>query len=226
VVVVHGGSWSGGDSHQLPDLNTYLAKAGYNVASINYRLAPKYKYPAPIEDVHAAREFMLQSYPEIDSGRVGMLGWSHGGLIALLTVMKHPRAYRVCYAGVPVSDLETRLKTHGKDYEQLFAAPYHLGKTFSEAPEEYHRRSPARNAKKLETPLLVDANTNDEDVKIVEVEKLLQELKTEKKAFQYRIYTNAPGGHYFNRLDTPAARASREEIWKFLAGYLHPPKSR
>ena len=228
---IHGNVATDEELHTVRD----LLQQGYALIAPDYRGSSGYggdywrqiDYGGlEIEDVHAAREFMLQSYPEIDSGRVGMLGWSHGGLIALLTVMKHPRAYRVCYAGVPVSDLETRLKTHGKDYEQLFAAPYHLGKTFSEAPEEYHRRSPARNAKKLETPLLVDANTNDEDVKIVEVEKLLQELKTEKKAFQYRIYTNAPGGHYFNRLDTPAARASREEIWKFLAGYLHPPKPR
>jgi hypothetical protein len=36
------------------------------------------------------------------------------------------------------------------------------------------------------------------------------------------VYDNAPGGHYFNRIDTRAARDSRREIYQFLAGYLKP----
>ena len=53
VIVVHGGSWAGGDSRQLPELNTYLAAKGYNVAAINYRMAPKWQTPAPVEDIEA-----------------------------------------------------------------------------------------------------------------------------------------------------------------------------
>jgi len=175
-----------------------------------------------IEDVHAARKFMLERHREIDSKRVGMVGWSHGGLIALLTVFAHPEEYQACYAGVPVSDLEQRIKIKGKGYEELFSAPYHIGKTLAEAPEEYRRRSPARNADKLRTPLFVQANTNDEDVNILEVQKLIDALQAAGKDFKYHIYTNAPGGHLFNRLDTNLARESREEIWKFLSRYLRP----
>ncbi|MDB5147468.1 MAG: alpha/beta hydrolase, partial [Mucilaginibacter sp.] len=40
VIVVHGGAWNKGDDKQLPELNSYLALRGYNVAAINYRLAP------------------------------------------------------------------------------------------------------------------------------------------------------------------------------------------
>ena len=47
VIMVHGGSWAGGDSKQLPELNSYLSARGYNVAAINYRLAPKWQTPAP-----------------------------------------------------------------------------------------------------------------------------------------------------------------------------------
>jgi dipeptidyl aminopeptidase/acylaminoacyl peptidase len=175
-----------------------------------------------IEDVHAARKFMLERYREIDPKRVGMVGWSHGGLIALLTVFTHPEAYQACYAGVPVSDLEERIKIKGKGYEELFSAPYHIGKTVAEAPEEYRRRSPARNADKLRTPLFVQANTNDEDVNIREIQKLIDALQSAGKDFKYHIYTNAPGGHLFNRLDTNLARDSREEIWRFLSRYLRP----
>ncbi|MBV8820282.1 MAG: hypothetical protein JO022_18115, partial [Acidobacteriaceae bacterium] len=47
-------------------------------------------------------------------------------------------------------------------------------------------------------------------------------LKAEGKKFEYKIYENAPGGHYFNRTDTKLAKDSRREIYRFLAGYLHP----
>jgi dipeptidyl aminopeptidase/acylaminoacyl peptidase len=72
----------------------------------------------------------------------------------------------------------------------------------------------------LQTPLLIQANTNDEDVKLQEVQRLITALRAAGKDFQYHLYTNAPGGHLFNRLDTQTAKESREEIWKFLAKHL------
>jgi len=123
-----------------------------------------------VEDVHAGRQWMLQHHHEIDPNRVGISGWSHGGLIALLSAFAHPEDYQACYAGVPVSDLEERIRIRGKGYEELFSAPYHLGKTLLEAPEEYRRRSPAWNAEKLRIPLLIHTNTNDDDVTARDVE--------------------------------------------------------
>ena len=226
---IHGNVASDEDAHIVRE----LIEQGYAVVAPDYRGSSGYggefwhqiDYGGlEIEDVHAAREFMLQRYPEIDPHRVGIIGWSHGGLISLLTVFAHPDDYQACYAGVPVSDLETRINLKGKGYEQMFAAPYHLGKTLAEAPDEYHRRSPAWNAEKLRTPLLLHANSNDEDVNVEEVKHLIHALEAAGKEFSYRIYTNAPGGHFFNRLDTPLALESRREIWGFLARYLHPPK--
>ena len=72
---------------------------------------------------------------------------------------------------------------------------------------------------------MIHTTTNDEDVKFSEVTKLIDALKAEHKEFQYRIYTNAPGGHLFNRLDTQVAEESRREIWRFLSKYLKPPLS-
>ncbi|MCX6633562.1 MAG: prolyl oligopeptidase family serine peptidase, partial [Acidobacteria bacterium] len=82
------------------------------------------------------------------------------------------------------------------------------------------RRSPISHVKKLATPLLIHTNTNDEDVNVLEVERLIAALKAEGKQFEYKIYQDAPGGHAFNRLDTKLARESRQEIYAFLARYL------
>jgi dipeptidyl aminopeptidase/acylaminoacyl peptidase len=206
-----------------------LVGQGYAVIAPDYRGSSGYGLDfwrqidyggLEIDDVEAARAWMIQNHREVDSRRVGIIGWSHGGLIALMTVLFHPNEYRVCYAGVPVADLEERIRIRGPDYEQLFSAPYHIGKTTDEAPEEYRRRSPAWNAARLQTPLLIQANTNDEDVKLQEVQRLITALRAAGKDFQYHLYTNAPGGHLFNRLDTQTAKESREEIWKFLAKHL------
>jgi dipeptidyl aminopeptidase/acylaminoacyl peptidase len=226
---IHGNVASDEDANVVCE----LVEQGYAVIAPDYRGSSGYgpDYWKLIdyggletEDVQAARDWMLGQHREIDPRRVGIVGWSHGGSIALLTVFRHPDDYRVCYAGVPVSDLAERIKMKGKGYEELFSAPYHLGKTVAEAPEEYERRSPAANARKLRTPLLIHANTNDEDVNVREVELLIHALQREKKQFSYRIYTNAPGGHLFNRLDTPDAQSSRREIWAFIAKYLKPAK--
>jgi dipeptidyl aminopeptidase/acylaminoacyl peptidase len=208
-----------------------LMQQGYAVIAPDYRGSSGYGTEfwhkidyggLEVEDVHAARQFMLDRHADIDPRRVGIVGWSHGGMIALLTVFAHPGDYGVCYAGVPVSDLEERIRIRGKGYEELFSAPYHIGKTMAEAPEEYRRRSPAANPDKLHTPLLIQANTNDDDVTAREIEHLVQALQAAGKDFKYHLYTNAPGGHLFNRLDTPLAIESRGEIWRFLAQYLQP----
>jgi acetyl esterase/lipase len=92
VVVIHGGSWSGGDAQQLPELNSVLALEGYNVATINYRLAPRYQNPAPVEDVAAALAY-LRTHADslhIDTDAFVLLGRSAGAQIALLAAYTLP----------------------------------------------------------------------------------------------------------------------------------------
>ncbi|MBI3881062.1 MAG: S9 family peptidase [Verrucomicrobia bacterium] len=226
---IHGNTASDEEVHVVRE----LVQQGYAVIAPDYRGSSGYggdywrliDYGGlEVEDVHAARAWMLENHRELDARRVGIIGWSHGGMIAFLTVCAHPEDYAACYAGVPVSDLAERIRIRGKDYEQMFAAPYHLGKTLAEAPEEYRRRSPVGNVEKLRTPLLIHGNTNDEDVNVREVERLIAALTAAGKTFEQRIYTNAPGGHSFNRIDTATAQESRREVWKFLEKHLAPAK--
>ena len=130
-----------------------------------------------IEDVDASRQFMLDNYEMIDKTRVGIIGWSHGGLIALHNIFEHPENYSVAYAGVPVSDLIARMGYKTQSYRDLYSADYHIGKTAYADVDEYRRRSPAWQAHKLKTPLLIHTNTNDADVNVLEVEHLIKSLK-------------------------------------------------
>jgi dipeptidyl aminopeptidase/acylaminoacyl peptidase len=232
LVLVHGGVH--GDIKPDHDLHVIreLVEQGYAVLAPDYRGSTGYgrDYWELIDygglendDVLAGRKWMLETHPNLDPERVGILGWSHGGMITLMNIFDHPQEYKVAYAGVPVSDLIARMGYKDQGYRELFSAPYHLGKTAAENVAEYRRRSPAWNAEKLQTPLLIHTTTNDEDVNALEVEHLIKSLKAAGKSFEHKIYTNAPGGHAFNRLDTRLAQESRAEVYRFLAQYLHPP---
>jgi len=176
-----------------------------------------------IDDVDASRQYMTDNYSIVDRNRVGIVGWSHGGLIALMDIFKYPDHYAAAFAGVPVSDLVARMGYKDDEYRSLYSAGYHIGKTAEEDVNEYRRRSPAWNAEKLKTPLLIHTNTNDEDVNVLEVEHLIAELKAAGKQFEYEIFNDIPGGHSFDRMDTRQAREIRYKIYLFLNKYLNPP---
>ncbi|MDH5381715.1 MAG: prolyl oligopeptidase family serine peptidase, partial [Cyclobacteriaceae bacterium] len=148
--------------------------------------------------------------------------WSHGGLITLFNIFDHPKDYKVAYAGVPVSDLIARMGYKTQGYRDLYSADFHIGKTAYQDVEEYKKRSPAWNAEKLQTPLLIHTNTNDQDVNVLEVEHLIKSLKAANKKFEYEIYEDIPGGHTFDRIDTREAQDIRVKIYKYLASYLRP----
>jgi acetyl esterase/lipase len=84
VIVIHGGGWDDGDRGQLASFNYRLARDGFAVADISYRLAPAAKWPAQREDVAAAVAFVKAHAKEwgIDRSRLVILGRSAGGQIA------------------------------------------------------------------------------------------------------------------------------------------------
>jgi dipeptidyl aminopeptidase/acylaminoacyl peptidase len=232
IVLVHGGVHGNFDSTNIHILRELLNQ-GYAVLAPEYRGSKGYGKDfwqlidyggLEVEDVNAARQWMLENRDDIDPERVGIMGWSHGGLITLMNLFAHPTDYQVGYAAVPVSDLVARMGYKDQSYRELFSASYHIGKTAEEDVNEYRRRSPAWNAEKLQTPLLVHTTTNDEDVNVLEVEHLIKALKAADKKFEHKVYKDAPGGHQFNRIDTKLAKESRAEVYRFLAKYLKPPE--
>ena len=91
VILVHGGGWSGGDKTQGVDpLFIPLTRAKIAWFSINYRLAPKHHYPAPVEDVEAAIRWVKAHAAEfkVDPNRLALLGESAGGHLVAQTAVR------------------------------------------------------------------------------------------------------------------------------------------
>jgi acetyl esterase/lipase len=86
IVLIHGGAWRHGSADNDAELNRYLAGQGYTVIAITYRLAPRYRFPAQIEDVRSAFTFIRQHAAElgVDLERVAVMGRSAGAHLAML----------------------------------------------------------------------------------------------------------------------------------------------
>jgi dipeptidyl aminopeptidase/acylaminoacyl peptidase len=232
LLLPHGGVHADFTTYHVHILRELLAQ-GYVIVAPEYRGSTGYGQAfdhlidyggREVDDCHAAVQWALENFDFVDPRRVGLLGWSHGGLIVLLEAFQHPQDYRCCFAGMPVSDLVERMAYSDDEYRHEFSAPWHLGRTVAEDLPEYQRRSPAWHVGELKIPLRIHTNTNDEDVHYVEVQHLIAALKAAGKDFECEVFQDAPGGHSADRMDTMFARAKRLEIYRFLARYLDPPR--
>lgn len=228
VVLPHGGVHGDFGTYHVHIVRE-LVQQGYVVIAPEYRGSTGYgkgyrdaiDYGGlEIEDVVAGRDWAVEMLP-VDPKRCALVGWSHGGLIALMAAFDHPDKFAVAFAGVPVSDLLTRVGYAGEEYrDDAVVRTMFAGKTPNEDVDLVRRRSPVWNVQKLRIPLLVHSTTNDRDVNVVEVETLVNALKAAGKKFEVKIWKDAPGGHGFERIDTAVAHEARKEVYDFLAKHL------
>jgi dipeptidyl aminopeptidase/acylaminoacyl peptidase len=234
LVFPHGGVHANFDTYYTHIIREMVSQ-GYIVAAAEYRgstgygedMYNKIDYGGlEVQDVDASRQYMIDNYSIVDKDRVGIAGWSHGGLITLFNIFEYPDHYKVAFAGMPVSDLIARMGYKDQEYRNLYSSQAAIGKPADQDVAEYRKRSPAWQTDKYQnTPLLIHTNTNDEDVNVLEVEHLIDALKANgKKNFEYEIFNNMPGGHSFDRMDYMEAKETRLKIYNFLNKYLTPPK--
>lgn len=150
VVLIHGGGWATGDKWNMADHARELARAGFVVLNINYRLAPKHKFPAQVDDCRAALKWVAQEAAQhrIDPNRIGVYGYSAGAhlaaLIACNPVPDQPKIKAVVAGGAPCDFSELELKNR--------TLAYWLGGSRSEKPDVYKAASPKLYASSEDPP--------------------------------------------------------------------------
>jgi len=228
LVWIHGGVHSHLSSYYWRLIRDMLEE-GYIVLAPEYRGSTHHgaeHYHAidyggmEVEDCTSGRDWLAEMHPNADANRIGILGWSHGGFITMHALYRAPEKFKVGVNVVGVSDLVERMGYATENYRRTFAEQKGFGGYAHEKLERYVERSPAHQAQRLQTPLLIHAATNDDDVRIIEITHLIDALKAAGKKFEYEIYPAPPGGHSFNRINTKTAAESWQKIKAFLARYL------
>ena len=227
--------------HYIPYIREATAK-GYVVIAPEYRGSIGYGkvfYDAidyggnEVDDVVTAVEILKTKYPQVDPSRIGIMGWSHGGMITLLSIFRNPSRFKAAVAMVPVTNLFQRLAWKGVERQKQAIDPQNrYGGLPFERREVYKDRSPLYSVDKLQIPLFVAVTKNDDDVNIEEDMQLVDALRARKSALaETMVYDNPPGGHTFDRRVDPKTwqpentreqRVSGNRVWSFLDWNLDP----
>jgi dipeptidyl-peptidase 4 len=128
---------------------------------------------APINDQVSALTNFAAQHPELDLNRVGITGWSFGGYMSALAVLRRPDVFKAAVAGAPVTDW--------LDYDTHYTERY-LG-----LPGEdiYAASSLIDDAPKLHRPLLLIHGTADDNVYFRHSLKLMDALEKAGRPFQF-----------------------------------------
>lgn len=169
VVVIHGGAWMGGKRQDMAMLAEEISKRGMLAATVSYRLAPKYKWPAMLDDVQTAVRFLRANAKRfnIDPNRIGAAGGSAGGHLALMLGVRDTRdkstdLYPKYSSRVSaVFDIfgPVDMNAYPKEFDGMFAIL--LGKPRKDAAAEIKDASPITFVDKHSAPVYIYQGTND-----------------------------------------------------------------
>lgn len=221
VLVVHGGGWDGGARDELPNFNHWLARSGYAVAAISYRLAPEFQWPAQRDDIRSALDFLKSHAAElgIDATRLVLFGRSAGGHLAEATAYGCPdAAIRGVIAFYAPADVHFAWEFSWED--DVLKSPQllrqFLGGTPENARANYDSASPIRFVHKKTPPTLLLHGQLDTLVWYRQSERLAQKLT---EAGAPHMFVSLPWAtHAFEyNLNGPGGQLARYSIEWFLA---------
>ncbi len=161
-----------------------------------------------LDDQVAALQALGHHFAELDLSRVGVYGWSFGGYMAALAVLKRPDVFKVGVAGAPVVDW--------RDYDTAYTERY-LGLP-DENPKGYDGSALTTFADRLSRPLLLIHGTTDDNVYFLHTIKLAEALFRAGKPFEL-----LPLSGFTHMVPDPVVRERLyERIVGMLAAELRP----
>jgi acetyl esterase/lipase len=229
IVWIHGGGWTGGSKEQCAALD--WANRGYVVASINYRLSRRTKFPAQIEDCKAAVCWLRRHADRyrIDPDRVVAWGESAGGhLASLLGTAGYVPEWEEEDEGV-----SSRVQAVIDWYGRADLTPVSTDPAFADSPsalllggsgeavaELAQEASPILYVSKDDPPFLIMHGDQDNIVPLKQSERFANALRTAGVRVKMLVLKGAGhGGPEFMQAEP------RKVIEKFLDEALGPNKA-
>ncbi len=178
ILMIHGGAWMSGTKLQMRWHAISAVKKGFTVVAINYRHAPKYKWPCQIVDCRQALVWMKANSEKykIDTEKIATWGYSAGGHLAtfLATTSDQQEGKDVPVQAVVCGGGPIDLTTFPIDFPFL---NYFLGDTRRNVPKRYEQASPITHLSKGDPPMFLYHGSLDSFVPIECSKRTLEKSK-------------------------------------------------
>lgn len=137
------------------------------------------------DDMIAAAKWLARQ-PQVDAANIGIWGWSFGGFMSSLCIMKGSDIFSTAIAIAPV--------TNWRYYDSIYTERYM--RTPSENEKGYDNNAPMHYVNQLKGNLLLCHGTADDNVHVQNTYELAEHLVQANKQFDMAIYTNRNHGIY------------------------------
>ena len=197
IVSIHGGSWQRGDKSNLNwrAVCQWFASEGFVAVSVNYRLVPAYTFPAQLDDVQDAVDWLRDPAQvlryNIDPDRIGAFGGSAGGnLVSLLGTVGTgdrddvARVSSVVDLSGPADLTGPITTTGGNDVDFGLVQLEFLGCTSWDACPNAAKASPGTYADSSDPPFFV-AHSIDEYIPLAQSENFVETLRDAGVAVEF-----------------------------------------
>ena len=160
LLCFHGGAWLHGSQKQYESWGPWLAERGYAVVAVDYRLSSEEgpAWPGVWEDICLSLEWLIANAPSlnIDTGRIGTIGDSVGGLMAAMLSLDQRSAphIRTVVGVYGVYDLPEwwrvrKVVLNGREDDPVGRL---MGRPYEEAREDCERFSPVHRLREMAIP--------------------------------------------------------------------------
>jgi acetyl esterase/lipase len=227
VICIHGGGFVGGQRESMRWICVRLASEGYAAATIQYRLAPKYRFPACVEDCKAAVRWVRANAEKynFDPNRIAAMGTSAGGHLSVFLAATadvkefegdggHREYSSRIACAVNVFGPSDFTRIQGKSKSEPVLEPF-LGGTLDTHRQQYIRASPLFWITPNTAPVLTLIGTKDEHVPLEQAKWLHERLEVCGVSNELVVLEGA--GHGFKGKDQEKAQAA---MLAFLARHL------
>lgn len=150
VILIHDGGWKSGDKSMLRPFAEQISKKGYQCFAIEYRLSDEAKYPAGIQDVLQAIEFIKKNAKKfnVNVDKIAILGRSSGGQMASLIGTKFNNDIKA------IINIDGILAFHHPESSEGKYAALWLGGTYEEISEIWNDASALSHVNEKTPPIL------------------------------------------------------------------------
>jgi dienelactone hydrolase len=228
AVLVHPDA--GGLAGDMEGICLALARAGYFAAAVHYQRRenlekknPLFSWKSP-EDVTAVLH-LLKADPRVNPDRIGLLGFSKGGMLSLL-IASQDHDIKAVVSYYPLADFEEWLDPQKYSFPKSLwirgIRRYFMKELqvsgWDEALNMLRVASPIHQVEHIQAPVLLVHGAKDLTAPLEQVQRLYQRAQSQGKRWELFIVPRA--GHVFNFRDEDQGKIAWQKTMDFLDQYL------